>query len=272
MKQLVLPGVYPGPARITLGPSDSRYLLRVLRMGAGDELPAVDAAGGRYSLRILRAERGACEVSVQPLAAGGHLDGSTAAGAPGTAAPAGTPVPSAASTAARITLLQCLPKGRKLDLIVRQATEAGVARIIPLVSAHTIVRVGEDDRRTDRLRRIAREAVQQSGAPRLPVIEEPRALATLPGEDWGTALLFHEQDVADHPLHRALAGRPSAVSVLIGPEGGLDGKEVALLTAAGFLLVHLDTGVLRVETAATFALGAVMTILQERNEWKPVSG
>jgi 16S rRNA (uracil1498-N3)-methyltransferase len=165
-----------------------------------------------------------------------------------------------------------LPKGRKLDLIVRQATEAGVARIIPLVSAHTIVRVGADDGRTARLRRIAREAVQQSGAPRLPIIEEPRELASLPGGDWGTALLFHEQDVAGHPLHSVLAGRPPAVSVLIGPEGGLDAKEVALLTDAGFLLVHLDTGVLRVETAATFALGAVMTILQERNEWKPASG
>jgi 16S rRNA (uracil1498-N3)-methyltransferase len=103
------------------------------------------------------------------------------------------------------------------------------------------------------------------------VIEEPRELASLAGGTWGTALLFHEQDVPSRSLHDALAGRPAEVSVLIGPEGGLDGEEVALLTAAGFLLVHLDTGVLRVETAATYALGAVMTILQERNEWKPAS-
>ena len=59
------------------------------------------------------------------------------------------------------------------------------------------------------------------------------------------------------------------MSVLIGPEGGLAEAEVALLTGAGFQAVHFDTGVLRVETAATFALGAVMTIMQERDAWRP---
>ncbi len=172
----------------------------------------------------------------------------------------------------RVTLLQCLPKGRKIDLIVRQATETGVARIIPLVSAHTIVRPGEDDGRSARLLRVAREAVQQSGVSRLPLIEEPRELSALAGaaEGWGTALLFVERRDGDaEPLHRLLAHGPAEVSVLIGPEGGLTDEETALLARAGFHRVHLETGVLRVETAATFALGAVMTILQERNAWKP---
>ncbi len=218
MKQFLLPGSYPGLTRVTLGEKDARYLLRVLRLREGDELPAADRDG--------------------------------------------------TNSGSRVTLLQCLPKGRKIDLIVRQATEAGVARIIPLVSAHTIVRVGEDD---GRLRRIARKAVQQSGAPRLPLIEEPRELASLAGtgDEWGTALLFHEKPGEAVPLHRLLAGRPREVSVLIGPEGGLTDNEVALLKGAGFQVVHLETGVLRVETAATYALGAVMTILQERKAWKP---
>ena len=251
MKHFLLPGAYTGPTRVTLGEADAHRPLRVLRLREGDQLPAVDARGGRYAMTILRAGKSECDVTLAPV---------------GDAPPAG-PV----AEGCRITLLQCLPKGRKIDLIVRQATEAGVARVVPLVSAHTIVRIGEDDGRTRRLRRIAREAVQQSGAPRLPLIEEPRELASITrtGEDWGTALLFHERRSEAAPLHRLLADRPRVVSVLIGPEGGLDEAEVAQLTAAGFHLVHLETGVLRVETAATYALGAVMTILQERDEWKP---
>jgi 16S rRNA (uracil1498-N3)-methyltransferase len=57
------------------------------------------------------------------------------------------------------------------------------------------------------------------------------------------------------------------VSLLVGPEGGLSEAEVTLAEAEGFRAVHFATGVLRVETAATFALGAVMTILQERDAW-----
>jgi 16S rRNA (uracil1498-N3)-methyltransferase len=104
------------------------------------------------------------------------------------------------------------------------------------------------------------------------LIEEPRVLSALAdaAEGWGTALLFVERAGDAEPLHRLLAAGPDAVSVLIGPEGGLTEEEMALLSRAGFHRVHLETGVLRVETAATFALGAVMTILQEKNAWKPM--
>jgi 16S rRNA (uracil1498-N3)-methyltransferase len=254
VKKFLLPGSFPGPTRLTLGSADTRYLTRVLRLREGDTLPAADAGGGRYHMTIRRAGRDGCEVDVVPAAA----------------EPASSPPLSVGS---RVTLLQCLPKGRKIDLIVRQATETGVARIIPLVSAHTIVRPGEDDGRSARLLRVAREAVQQSGVSRLPLIEEPRELSALAeaAEGWGTALVFVERrGSATEPLHHLLAEAPAVVSVLIGPEGGLAEEELALLSRAGFHRVHLETGVLRVETAATFALGAVMTILQEKNAWKPV--
>lgn len=253
MKKFLLPGPCSGPTRLALGRADSRYLLRVLRLREGDTLPAADAQGGRYLMTICRAGREECEVDVVPAGATPAAD----------AAKAGAP---------RITLLQCLPKGRKIDLIIRQATEAGVARIIPLVSAHSIVHRGEEGGRAARLLRIAREAVQQSGVPRMPLIEEPRDLSdvALRGGEWGTALVFVERSGTSDQLHRLLAQPRSEVSVLIGPEGGLADEEIALLERAGFRPVHLETGVLRVETAATFALGAVMTILQERNAWKPV--
>ena len=252
MKQFLLPRWYAGEPTMTLSGGDFRHVARVLRMREGDILDAVDSRGAPYQMRIVRVGRTDCEVLL----------------APGTRGDDGTARPR--TQGVRITLLQCLPKGRKIDLIVRQATEAGVARIVLLVSEHVVARPGEDDGRVARLRRVAREALQQSGTPVLPGIEGPLPFSTIADGDWGTPLLFHERPKGDTPLHALLADRPTAVSLLVGPEGGLSDAEVALAEAAGFKAVHFATGVLRVETAATFALGAVMTTLQERDAWTPV--
>jgi len=251
MRQFLLPKRYAGEPRITLNGGDHRYLARVLRMHGGEILPAVDVSGGRYLMTVLAVGESSCEVAL--------------ARTEGAESPATVAAP-------EITLLQCLPKGRKIDLIVRQATETGVSRIVLVVSEHCVVRPEEGDGRRERLLAIAREAVQQSGAPRLPAIEGPRSLASIAqaGEDWGTALFFHEKPRGTMTLHGLLAGGPSRVAALIGPEGGLSDEEAMLLEAAGFKPVHLGGGVLRVETAATYALGAVTTILQEKEAWIPV--
>jgi 16S rRNA (uracil1498-N3)-methyltransferase len=252
MKQFLLPRWYAGEPRISLSGGDFIHIARVLRMREGDSLDAVDSGGALYEMRIVRVGRAACDVQLVPRLR--ELDSESLA---------------ARTRDVRITLLQCLPKGRKIDLIVRQATEAGVARIVLLVSEHTVVRPGEDDGRKARLRRIAREALQQSGTAVLPEIEGPRLFTSIEGEDWGTPLLFHEKPLGGQPLHVLLAGRPRAVSLLVGPEGGLSEVEVALAQRTGFHPVQFAAGVLRAETAATYALGAVMTILQERDAWIP---
>lgn len=247
MKQFLLPRWYAGEPRIALSGDDFRYLARVLRLRDGDGLDAVDSHGVRYEMRIIRVGREECEVGIAALPSlGSHPRG------------------------VRLTLLQCLPKGRKIDLIVRQATESGVARIVLLVSEHAVARPAEDDGRVARLRRVAREALQQSGTLLLPEIEGPRPFASITGVDWGMPLLFHEKQVEGESLHALLAGSPREVSLLVGPEGGLSEAEVALARGSGFHPVHFATGVLRVETAATYALGAVQTILQERDAWRPV--
>ncbi|HTZ51127.1 MAG TPA: RsmE family RNA methyltransferase [Spirochaetia bacterium] len=244
MKQLLLPHGYAGEPRLRLSGAEFRHVARVLRLREGDRLGAVDRGGAHYDLVLVRVGRTDCEVSLTPRA-------------PARPAPA-------------ITLLQCLPKGRKIDLIVRQATEAGVRRIVLLVSERTVVRPAESDARSGRLLRIAEEALQQSGGAALPRIDGPLAYSCIAGESWGTALLLLEHPVRGTSLHGLLAGRPAAVSLLVGPEGGLTADEAALAAAAGFRAVHFSTGVLRVETAATFALGAVMSILQESDEWRLV--
>lgn len=250
MRQFLLPRGWAGGGRIALAGDDLHYLTRVLRLREGDVIPAVDAGGAAYSLRILRIQPSACEAAVEP---------------------ARDPVP-AVEPAPQVTLLQCLPKGPKMDSIVRQATEAGVARIVPLVSEHSLPGAADPSGRQQRWERIAREALQQSGSPRLPLLEQPRPLASLrAAEEWGTALFFHEKPLQEASLHELLADGPRRVSVLVGPEGGLSPAETAFLGESGFRPVYLGPGVLRVDTAAIVAVALVKHILWERNAWRPVN-
>ncbi len=268
MKQFLLPREYAGEARISLAGDDLRYLTRVLRLREGDEVPAIDAAGTRYSLRLLRIGQAACQAAIEPT----PREPMRAAGP--SASPEIPPLggqPALSETDPRITLLQCLPKGPKMDSIVRQATEAGVARIVPLQSEHSLPGSGDSSGRQKRWERIAREALQQSGNPRMPVLEQPRPLISLrAGEEWGTALFFHEKPLGNEPLHELLAHGPRRVSVLIGPEGGLSPAEVAFLEEAGFKPVYLGQGVLRVDTAAIAAVAIVKQTVREIHAWRPV--
>ncbi len=246
MKQFLLPPWYAGQARISISGDDHRYLTRVLRLRQGATLAAVDARGARYVMTIAAVGRTSAEVDV-------------ASAEPARVSPDSVP----------ITLLQCLPKGRKIDLIIRQATEAGVSRIVLLESEHCVARASEDTARLARLSKIAREAMQQSGNPRLPVIEPARPLESVlkAGPSWGTALFFHQERLSDGTLHELLAGPHDGISILVGPEGGLSPSETSLLMTAGFRPAHLGGTVLRVETAAIYAVAAVQMILQEKDAW-----
>ncbi len=157
-----------------------------------------------------------------------------------------------------------------MDLIVRQAVEAGAARVVPLVSDHAVARADEERTRGARWERIAREAREQSGAARAAAIEPPARLdEAVARRRGGTAVFFHEDRAGAEPLHEILAEADRPVTVLVGPEGGLSPRETALLEGAGFRRAWLGDGVLRTETAALYALAAVATILRERESWKP---
>jgi 16S rRNA (uracil1498-N3)-methyltransferase len=257
VRQFLLPPGAAAAGRVRLEGNDAHYLTRVLRLREGDSLAAVDPSGTRCVLHILAAGPSWCEAAVAAVGA----DPDPAAGPVGAGAGTGT--------AAEIVLLQCLPKGPRMDCIVRQATEAGVARIVPLLSEHTLVRPGGEGSRLARWERIAREALQQSGNPRLPVIEEPRALEAIRGGRWGTGIFFHEVPAGGASLHQVLAGCAGGrVSVLVGPEGGLSPAEVDFLRTQGFSPAWLGATVLRVDTAAVAAVAVVRHLLRERSEWR----
>jgi 16S rRNA (uracil1498-N3)-methyltransferase len=185
----------------------------------------------------------------------------------------GKPEPGRGAPAAEIHLFQCLLKGKKMDAVVRQAVEAGVHRIVPVASEHAVAQYDQATRQKKRRRwdAVIREAVQQSGSRVVTEVEEPADISKIPGM-WNSndpGLFFHQQPLEQSSLHRYLSQYPRRVAVAIGPEGGFSPGEIELLTDAGFLPVYLNTNVLRAETAAVYAIGAVQTILTERAFWRP---
>ena len=225
--------------RVTFDAGESRHLTRVLRLRPGDTVVATDGAGRDYTVRL---------ESLGEAAVGTVL--AEAAGV--------------AASPLAITLIQGVPKGDKMEGIVRAATELGVARVLPALCDRTIVRL-ETSRWRERARRwqrVAREAAKQSGRAVIPEVDTPRPLSEwlAAGEAADLGLCLWEGGGA--PLGGVLAAAvaPGSARVVIGPEGGLAREEVDLARAHGLTVVSMGPRILRAETAGP----AIVAILQSR--------
>jgi 16S rRNA (uracil1498-N3)-methyltransferase len=150
--------------------------------------------------------------------------------------------------------MAALAKGEKFDLVVQKATELGVHAIQPFYSKHADVRPAADreSRKPERWKRIALSACKQSGRTRLPLLEDPRALAEIlarPCRGIGVALDPESSEGLGPETRAALSGA-SAVTVAVGPEGGWSDEERQEFRQAGFLRLRLGPRILRTETAA----------------------
>lgn len=160
--------------------------------------------------------------------------------------------------ALHLTLLQGVPKGAKMDAIVRMGTELGVMDFVPFISART---VASGRGRVDRWRRIAVEAAKQCRRSDLPSVHSPvplaAALERLLGTDLVVVLWEGEQQ---RTLADALgsAAPVRRVALIVGPEGGLKDEEVQEAVRRGAVPVTLGPLVLRTETAGVAALAMVV--------------
>ncbi len=272
MKRFLLPADYAGGPAVELSGRSFHYLCRVRRMQIGDGCDAADQSGNRYRLTLKSVAADRCTALLQPDVGSGSE--------PAVQERSGSRIRTGASSLPEITLFQCLPKGSKLDLIVRQATEAGVSRIVPLSSEYAVPQIDSRSaaqRKLDRWRRISHEAFQQSGISRLPEIDPPRSFAEL-DRVWSRSseaigLFFHELPIRGGPLeqrslHEYLSPDPQRIAIVIGPEGGLSKNEIEQLLQSGFVPVFLGPHVLRTETAALYAIAAVQIVLLEKKSWR----
>lgn len=230
----------PAGERFSLGAESAHLLGRVLRCRSGDELELFDGRGRcrRATLERLSAKEAAlsgqaCQESPKPRPA--------------------------------ITLFQALPKADVFDSVLHKATELGAERIIPVISERTVRRPDQAKlpRLLARWRSIAVEACRQSGRNWLPLICAPmnvdEALALAAGDELG--LFFWEESqgvtLVDGLLKRPL---PLSLSLLIGPEGGFSEAEAEAARKKGLLTLSLGPNVLKVDTAATLAVGALILL------------
>ena len=220
--------------RVTLQGSAAGHLTRVLRLRVGEALTVFNGAGGEYAASIEHAHAGRVAVAIGELRAIERESPLT------------------------LTLAQGVSRGERMDLVVQKATELGASGLAPVLAERSVVRLTaqQAERRLNHWRAIVIAACEQSGRNRLPAIASPVPLRDfLRTSDGSMRLLLSPAATA------TLADLPrlvSAITVLIGPEGGLAEAEQEAAVAAGFKPVRLGPRVLRTETAAIAAL----TLLQ----------
>lgn len=247
MKQLILPKDYNGQKTYTLSEQDSHYLITVQRKEVGYTLNLLDMNGNSYIGSIIDIKDGLCCLNIEKT-------------------------DRKLINKRELILFQSIPKGKKIDLMIRQSVEIGVSTIVPIMAEHSIPTFSTEadkEKKRERWNKIIKEASQQSGTEHLtklnPLKTFKKALEEL--EKPYTGIYFHQVPLKNRPLHSLLNSAKDRVVIVIGPEGGLSNKEVELLNEYHFNPALLGSNILRAETATTFALGAVQMILLENNSW-----
>lgn len=245
MRLFLIPDSYSSGSLLELKGDDYHYLIRVLRYKKGYQFSGRDKTGDFFELTVKEVFDDKCILEVKESK-------------------------SEYTELPEITLYQCFCKGKKMDQIIRQATEAGVFRIIPVVSDFSVSRLDtEKSGKMDRWHKIIREAIQQSGSGVNTQIEAPATIDELVRIDKnrGIGLFFHQEALDHGTLHGYLSSNPESISLVIGPEGGLSDREIKVLSDKNYESVYLKTNILRAETAALYAVSAVQTILLESGNW-----
>ncbi len=225
-------------ARIVLPQAAAGHLLRVLRASVGDACVLFNGDGHDYDARIVAIDKRGGEVDI--------LD----CRKPGNESPL------------RITLLQALARGEKMDWILQKATELGVAAFVPVISERSEVKLSGEraDKRLAHWRGVVVSACGQSGRAVVPEVLPPvtldRALLSLSA---GTTRLLLDPLAGSGLPPRGDQGRddPGEVVLAIGPEGGWSTNDSDALHAAGFQGLRLGPRVLRTETAGIAAIAAL---------------
>lgn len=225
---------------IPLPKEEAQHALKVLRLGVGDAIDALDGEGRRFA-------------AVIESAGGSEAEARLTEELPSNEPPV------------RVTLYQGLPKADKLDFIVQKLTELGAARVVPVKMERCVVKSDAKDgaKRRERLQKIAREAAKQCRRACPPEIVEPQtwkqALARMAEHE---LVLVPWEDAQGLTLKKVCAEMPGAkdVGIVVGPEGGMSADEVDAMAQAGARVVTLGPRILRAETAAVASVAMAMTL------------
>jgi len=242
MRRFYLPPQQCQSDLLTLTGAEARHASAVLRLRPGEDAAILDGEGREFSCRVENVEQKSVQLRVLKTS---H-----------------SPAP-----ACQITLVQAIPKGKILESIIQKATELGVWRIIPLLSERVTTHLeGESiERKAEKWRQTAVEAIKQCGQRWLPKVEPPTTLPfVLPRADaFDLALVGSLQEEAQHPREYFLSyerqhrRRPTHVLAWIGPEGDFSPAELEAIQKSGAKPITLGPLILRSETAALYTLSII---------------
>lgn len=149
-----------------------------------------------------------------------------------------------------------LIKKEKWELMIQKACELGAARIVPLVTRRTIIRLDEKEisRKMERWNKIALEACQQCNRTTVCTVERPVSISQLEQYKQEVNLVAYENE-NDMKLRDVIDS--DRITFVVGPEGGFEKEEINKLNDMGFVSVSLGNRILRAETATMFILSVI---------------
>ncbi len=223
-------GVLVGEA-FTLDDEAAHHVVNVLRCRPGERLELFDGAGNAW-LGELRKTSPATVLIERTLERSG------------------------VESECEIILYQAMPKRDRFEWLLEKATELGVARIVPIETHRSVVRIPPDRvaRKVNRWEKIVAGAARQSQRVVVPEIAEPQSMQQALQEADTSVQLFLHPDAGSRI--RDIVEDASSVAIWVGPEGGFTEDEVALLSSAG-TSVSVGPRILRSETAGVVSVALV---------------
>ncbi len=222
-----------------LDASQSHHIDKVLRLKAGDQVRVFDGEGREF-IAVLGPSHGEC-VEVKILYQAENYG----------------------ETRLRLSLIQALPKGEKMDFIIQKAVEIGVADIYPVLSERSVVRLDGERavKKVGRWQTVAREACKQCRRSCIPLIHPIQNLSgVLQQIDFHTIIMLYEGNSSfslKQVLKRETTAQPTQMAIIIGPEGGFAPHEVEKARQTGAVTVGLGPRILRTETAGLVAASII---------------
>ena len=245
LTRIYLPGSWRADDSVPLPDTACEHLTKVLRARAGLAFRVFDGAGREHEARLEQQSRAGASARI-----GVAVPGALLARAP-----------------LAIRLLQSVTRGEKMDWVLQKATELGVSTVQPVLAERCVVHI-DDERQPARLshwRKVAVAACEQSGRVWLPDIRPPLGLTeaceqVLQQDELLLALDPEATQTLAAVVKNSEAGPRTAISLLIGPEGGLSEAELRWLRQSAAKLTTLGPRILRTETAAIAAVTAIQLL------------
>lgn len=222
---------------ISVTGQQARHIKQVLRLRNGDRLRLFNGDGKEYSAIFLQAGRAAITLQVD------------------------TPVDTLPEPCLHIRLAQGIARNDRMDLILQKSVELGISEIQPLWMQRSQAHV-RGERLAKRIlhwQGVIASACEQCGRASLPKLLTPQSFA-----DWIDSDALDTMRLMLQPDSRQVLAeleRPTGtITLLVGPEGGMNVDERTLASAAGYIGLHLGARILRTETAALAALAGIQAL------------